>query len=76
MEIRGVESCEEFKGTMELATELRSTFYDASYLYAAKSRKLKLVTEDRELKDKAEHANIEAVTVNRFLKEIGKDKPL
>ncbi len=32
-----------------LAVEEGLTFYDASYLYAASSRKLKLVTEDKDL---------------------------
>jgi len=62
-----VETSEDFRGAMRLATELRATFYDASYLHIAKIRGLTLVTEDDELGEKAERANIKAIGVSEFL---------
>ncbi|MGQ9469564.1 MAG: type II toxin-antitoxin system VapC family toxin [Nitrososphaerales archaeon] len=67
IEVTKIESNQDFRKVMELATELKLTFYDASYLHAAKNRKFTLVTEDMELKEKAEQASIEAITVSEFL---------
>ena len=64
-----IRSAEDFKKAMKLATELGLTFHDASYLQAAKKRNLPLVTEDRELKDKARKAGVKAVSVSEFLKQ-------
>jgi predicted nucleic acid-binding protein len=51
-----------------LAVKLRLTFYDASYLYMAKSKGLTFVTEDRELYRKAGEAMLKAITLSDFLK--------
>ena len=65
-----IRSSEDFKEVMRLATELKLTFYDTSYLQVAKKRNLPLVTEDRELRDKARQAGVKAVTVNELLKQV------
>lgn len=61
-------SVEEFKSAMKLAVKLKLTFYDASYLYKAKSMGLPLVTEDRELRGKASEAGVKTIAVNELLK--------
>ena len=63
----GIKSSEDLSGAMKLATELGITFYDASYLYAAKIRKGTLVTEDKELASKAADAGVKATTVTQLL---------
>jgi len=63
-----IESSGDFGGVMELATELKITFCDSSYLYLAKNKELILVTEDKELGKKAEKTNIKTITVDEFLK--------
>lgn len=63
-----VESSEGFKGVMGLATLLRLTFYDASYLYIAKTKGLTLVTEDGELQEKARRAGVDAISISEFTK--------
>jgi len=70
LRIEKIKSEADFKETMELAATLKLTFYDASYLYVAKSKKLTLVTDDKELNEKAKQANIESKTVNQLLKTI------
>jgi len=64
-----IRSSEDLRGVMKLATELKITFYDASYLHTAKSKEAILVTEDRELSDKAKHTSIKAITVTQLLEE-------
>lgn len=64
-----IESSEDFAGAMRLATGLKLTFYDASYLHIAKSRGLTLVTEDKELAEKAKHINIKALTTSELLRD-------
>ena len=64
-----IRSSEDLRGVMKLATELKITFYDASYLYTAKSKEAILVTEDRELSEKAKHTSIKAITVTQLLEE-------
>jgi predicted nucleic acid-binding protein len=66
--VERIESGEDFKGAMKLATDLKLTFYDASYLQIAKSKELILVTEDKELSEKAKKANIRTITVNELLR--------
>lgn len=51
---------------LELAVRESLTFYDASYLYTARSRGFKLVTEDRDLQRYPE-----SVSVGRLLRELG-----
>ena len=70
VEAAKIRSSEDFKEVMRLATELRLTFYDTSYLQVAKKRNLPLVTEDRELRDKARQAGVKAVTVSELLKQV------
>ena len=68
MNMERIESSEDFKGAMKLATDLKLTFYDASYLYIAKNRELTLITEDKELSGKAKKANVKSMKVNELLK--------
>ena len=63
-----IRSSKDFKGVMKHATRLKLTFYDASYLHVAKSKGLTLVTEDKELSEKAKRINIKAITVSELLK--------
>ena len=70
VEAAKIRSPEDFKEVMRLATELGLTFYDTSYLQVAKKRNLPLVTEDRELRDKARQAGVKAMTVNELLKQV------
>lgn len=69
LRIEEIESSEDFKEAMKLATELKITFYDASYLHLAKNKGLILVTEDKELSKKAGKTNIKTITVDEFLEE-------
>lgn len=69
MEIDSIESEEDFKGVMELASRLKLTFYDASYLHVAKRMKSKLVTEDIELYEKSKREGVKSMTVSELLKE-------
>lgn len=68
IELAEIGSAEDFKDVMRLATELKLTFYDASYLHVAKERGLPLATEDEELRDKAERAGFEAVAASELMK--------
>jgi len=69
MEIKGIQSDEDFKEIMRLALKLKLTFYDASYLHIARKDGLTLVTEDRELMEKSKESGIKAVAVNDYIKE-------
>ena len=42
------------EGILEIAMQLRITFYDAAYVYAAKAKGMQLITEDSRLTKKAE----------------------
>ncbi len=53
---------------LELSVSENLTFYDASYLYAARSRGLRLVTEDQDLQGYPE-----SITVKQLLEELGAD---
>jgi predicted nucleic acid-binding protein len=59
---------EDVGSTMILAVDLDLTFYDASYLYIAKSRNMILITEDKELLEKAKRIGVKAVRVEEYLK--------
>ena len=52
---------------VELAARENLTFYDASYLYVATSRNMKLVTEDRDLLKYPQ-----SITVEQLLRELEK----
>ena len=69
MEIFKIETDMDFAETMKIASKLKLTFYDAAYLYVARKNKLKLVTEDKELKEKAEKINIKTLSVMEIIKE-------
>lgn len=64
-QIRG----EDAEGIMALALSLGLTFYDASYLYLAKSRGVFLVTEDGDLLERAKAAGVRAIKVEEYLAE-------
>lgn len=53
VEILNIDCHEE--GIMEIAGKLSLTFYDASYIFYAKEKRLPLTTEDGELKNKAKN---------------------
>ena len=50
----------------KIAVERDLTFYDASYIYMAETRNLKLITEDEELLSKCENS----LSLNEFLKSL------
>ena len=66
MKIEKLNTEEDVAEAMKLATKLKLTFYDSSYLYVAKKLNLTLITEDMELKNKAEKAGIEAKTTEEI----------
>ncbi|MCP8308536.1 MAG: type II toxin-antitoxin system VapC family toxin [archaeon] len=51
VEVLGIDCHEE--EILDIAEELKSTFYDASYIFYAKEKKLSLITEDEALLNKA-----------------------
>jgi predicted nucleic acid-binding protein len=57
---------EAFDAILEIAIEEKLSFYDSSYLYFAKDRRLKLITEDKELYKKAKR-HVEVQTVAELL---------
>lgn len=67
LEIRCVDSVEDFEGVMKLAVELGMTFYDAAYLYSAKKDRLTLVTENGELVEKASLINVETLPTSKLV---------
>ena len=49
-----------FHGILDLARKERLSFYDSSYLWSAKEKELTLVTDDKELYNKAKkHINVQ-----------------
>ena len=60
---------EDAEGVMALALSLGLTFYDASYLYLAKSEGGVLVTEDGDLPERAKAAGVKAIRVEEYLVE-------
>jgi len=66
MKIETVESSKDLREVMELSTKLRITFYDGSYLYIARKKGLTLITEDAELKEKAEKIKVKTTSVNQL----------
>ena len=66
MKIESLNMKEDVAEAMRLATKLGITFYDSSYLYAAKKLNLTLVTEDMELKSKAEKVGVNAKTTEEI----------
>ena len=72
MKIEKINSSEDFMEAMKLATRLKLTFYDASYLYVAKRKGLTLVTEDDELYKKAKENDIKVIKSSVFVKGASK----
>ena len=70
IKLENIKSAEEFKEVMKLAAQLDLTFYDASYLYLAKKTGMPLVTEGKELLEKAKNASVKALNVDDFLKTL------
>jgi predicted nucleic acid-binding protein len=66
MNILKVETAEQASETMRLAIEQGLTYYDAAYVYHARSTP-PLVTEDVQLLKKAKQADVEAVTVSQVM---------
>ena len=60
---------EDVEEVMRLALSLGLTFYDASYLYLAKSKDYVLVTEDEDLLKQAATAGVRAIRVEEYLSE-------
>jgi len=69
MDVHNVESIEDFRETEWVATECGLTFYDASYLHLAKSKDCTLVTDDKELRDKAAHIGLSAISCDEFIQQ-------
>ena len=74
IKLENIKSAEEFKEVIKLAAQLDLTFYDASYLYLAKKTGMPLVTEDKELLEKAKNASVKALNVDDFLKTLRQRK--
>jgi len=58
------------KEVMELACNEKITFYDASYIVAAKSTNAVFVTEDRELMKIAKKHGVKTLTYSNFKKQM------
>ena len=56
---------------LELSIRAGVTFYDASYLYAAKKFGLTLVTSDEELRGAGRRERVRVVSLEEFLREKG-----
>ena len=66
---------EDAEGVMALALRLGLTFYDASYLYLAKSRGGVFVTEDAALLNGAKAVRVKAIKVEEYLAERASQPP-
>ncbi|MDT7891859.1 MAG: type II toxin-antitoxin system VapC family toxin [Thermoproteota archaeon] len=67
MDVKKLEK-EDVIGVMQIALDLKLTFYDASYLHVAKSTDKILITNDSELLDKAKKIGVKAAKLEEFLK--------
>jgi predicted nucleic acid-binding protein len=67
MDVKKLEK-EDVIGVMQIALDLKLTFYDASYLHVAKSTDKILITNDSELLDKAKEIGVKAAKLEEFLK--------
>jgi predicted nucleic acid-binding protein len=63
---RVTSKAEAFQRILEIAQTEKLSYYDSSYAYAAKENGLSLVTEDRELRTKAQK-HVEVLTVATLL---------
>jgi len=67
MRIESVEYTENFVEVMKISARLKIAFYDASYLHIAKKNDFTLITGDKELEEKANEINVEAISTDEFL---------
>jgi predicted nucleic acid-binding protein len=67
MDVKKLEK-EDVIGVMQIALDLKLTFYDASYLHVAKSTDKILITNDSELLDKAKKIGVKVAKLEEFLK--------
>jgi predicted nucleic acid-binding protein len=67
MDVKKLEK-EDVIGVMQIALDLKLTFYDASYLHVAKSTDKILITNDSDLLDKAKKIGVKAAKLEEFLK--------
>ena len=67
MRIESVGFVDDFMKVMEISTKLKITFYDASYLHVAKKNGFTLITEDKELCEKATEIDVKASSLDEFL---------
>jgi predicted nucleic acid-binding protein len=67
MDVKKLEK-EDVIGVMQIALDLKLTFYDASYLHVAKSTDKILITNDSELLDKAKEIGVKVAKLEEFLK--------
>ena len=66
---------ESFEKILEIAKTEKLTFYDSSYIQYAKGKGLQLITEDKELKTKAQkHVKAQTITTVILEKSFGADK--
>jgi predicted nucleic acid-binding protein len=63
---RIVNEASTFQKIIEIAKNENLSFYDSSYIYFAKEKNLKLTTEDKQLKEKAQKY-VEAQTITTLL---------
>ncbi len=61
----------DMSGILELSMRAGVTFYDASYLYAAKKFGLTLVTSDEKLRGAGRRERVRVVSLEEFLREKG-----
>jgi len=66
MKVYSITKSEEYAKIMSTATNLKLTFYDSAFLTLSKLNRLKLVTQDKELIEKAPNT---AITIKEFLNE-------
>ncbi|BES82407.1 type II toxin-antitoxin system VapC family toxin [Pyrodictium abyssi] len=64
MHVLSVRGTGDYQGVARLALETGLTFYDAAYAYMARKHGLTLVTQDRELREKASRAGVKTATVD------------
>ncbi|MDJ0270887.1 MAG: type II toxin-antitoxin system VapC family toxin [Aigarchaeota archaeon] len=63
MKVYEIKSAEDLSSILKLAIELEITFYDASYIHLTKKLDAFLVSEDRELREKARNVSVKAFSI-------------
>lgn len=71
MKVYSITKPEEYREIMSTAVTLKITFYDSAFLTISKINNFKLVTQDRELLEKAPNTGIKVISIGEFLSEIG-----